>query len=226
MMGMTQQGSLNVYSQDLDALGAACPEALDDEELLAVLNSRPGPGRSAALFNELYRRYHARVRTWCYRVVRNEAFAADLAQEVFVKAYRRISSYRGDSRVSTWMFSVTRNHCLTALKRKVADPLASSEPYPAVLFDQNTADPDKAIETLELYQRLRGVMAKFLTPLEIRILLLHYAYALSLGEITVRLSLANPSGAKAFIVNARRKLRRALEGNHALVASLRNARAA
>jgi len=215
-----------ICSPDLRSLAAECPESVSDEELFMLLNSGPTASERTLLFNELYRRYHRRVQTWCHRVVRNDSAAADLTQEVFLKAYRRTSSYRGDSKVSTWLFSVTRNHCLSALKRRVADPLAATMPYPRLLSDVSTNQPDAGIEVLEIYQRLHSVMQRYLRPLEIKILLLHYGHGLSLAAITDSLSLSNPSGAKAYIVNSRRKLRKALEGNDAIAASLRRARAA
>jgi len=215
-----------ICSADLRSLAAECPESVSDEELFALLNSGPTASERALLFNELYRRYHNRVQTWCHRVVRNQAAAADLTQEVFLKAYRRTSSYRGDSKVSTWLFSVTRNHCLSALKRRIADPLAASMPYPRLLCDVSATGPDGDIEVLEIYQRLHLVMERCLKPLEIKVLMLHYGHGLSLSAVTDSLRLSNPSGAKAYIVNSRRKLRKALEGNDALAASLRRARAA
>jgi RNA polymerase sigma-70 factor (ECF subfamily) len=221
-----------MFPCELRTLAAVCPESLADEELFALLNADPMSGANdtsrqvptrGELFNELYRRYYGRVQNWCYRVVRNHATAADLTQEVFLKTYRRISSYRGDSKVSTWMFSVTRNHCLSALKRRNADPLSASTPYPRFLLDFNSERPETGIEILQIYGRLRSVMDRYLQPIETQVLLMHYAYGISLASITAELRLANPSGAKAYIVNSRRKLRRALEGNDALAASLRRA---
>ena len=69
-------------------------------------------------------------------------------------------------------------------------------------------------------------MDRFLDPLEARILMLHYGYELSLADLTTGLELSNPSGAKAYIVNARRKLKRAMEGNTVLAATLRRSHAA
>jgi RNA polymerase sigma-70 factor (ECF subfamily) len=215
-----------ICSPELRSLAAECPESISDEELFALLNSGPTASERTLLFNELYRRYHNRVQTWCHRVVRNHAAAADLTQEVFLKAYRRTSSYRGDSKVSTWLFSVTRNHCLSALKRRVADPLASSLPYPRLLRDVSATGRDAEIEVLEIYQGLYRVMERYLKPLEIKVLMLHYGHGVSLSAITDSLRLSNPSGAKAYIVNSRRKLRKALEGKDALATSLRRARAA
>jgi RNA polymerase sigma-70 factor (ECF subfamily) len=231
MICARQESGLQI-SPELRALGSGCPESLSDEELFGLLSAAAFEDQAATdpdrtpLFDELYRRYQGRVLRWCYRVVRDHCAAADLAQEVFLKAYRRIGSYRGESRVSTWMFSVTRNHCLTALKRRNADPLEGSAPFPPALSDSAAASPDSAIEILQLSALLRGVITRFLDPLEARILLLHYGHGLPLATLTARFALSNPSGAKAYIVNGRRKLKRALEGDDTLAASLRHARVA
>jgi len=85
-------------------------------------------------------------------------------------------------------------------------------PYPRLLSDVSTGDPDAGIEILEVYARLQSVMERCLQPLEVKVLLLHYGHGLPLAAITESLNLSNASGAKAYIVNSRRKLRKALEG--------------
>lgn len=182
------------------------PEALTDEELMLVLRSLvDGPGRNR-LFSELFRRYQVRVTSWCYRITRNQTSAADLAQEIFFKAHRHLGSFRGDARLSTWLYAITRNHCLSSIRRLASDPVEIGESVPPGLRDLTAADPDQDIERTQMGQRVRQMLNLALDPLEARVMTLHYGYELSLAEITQRLALTNPSGAKAYIVNARRKL--------------------
>ena len=55
-----------------------------------------------------------------------------------------------------------------------------------------------------------GLMTSALEPMEVRVMALHYGYEVPLGTLTRHLELVNPSGAKAYIVNGRRKLKSAL----------------
>jgi hypothetical protein len=112
-----------MYSQavhpELYHMAQECAEGLTDEELTLVLCDFTVP-LGDNLFTELFRRYRIRVPSSCFRLTRNRGRALDLAQEVFFKAYLHRNSFRGDPKFSTWLYAITRNHCLSSLK-KIAD---------------------------------------------------------------------------------------------------------
>jgi RNA polymerase sigma-70 factor, ECF subfamily len=185
-----------------------CPEALRDEEVMFVLcdsNVVQGDSLGDSLFRELFERYRVRVTSWCFRLTHNRGRALDLAQEVFFKAYRHRHSFRGDSRFSTWLYAIARNHCLSSLK-KIADPVDDGEIVPLRLSDLSMTPPDIIIERKQRHREMWLIMEAALEPMEARVMALHYGYELPLAAITQRLALTNPSGAKAYVVNARRKL--------------------
>ena len=188
-------------------MAGACPEGLTDEEVMLVLCDSAGAELASGeeLFSEIYRRYQTRVTSWCFRLTRNRARAHDLAQEVFFKAYRHRHGFRGDSRFSTWLYAITRNHCLSALK-KMADPVDAGETIPPRLRDVSAIQPDIQIERRQTHNEMWRMIGATLEPMEARVLALHYGYEWPLAAITQRLELSNPSGAKAYVVNARRKL--------------------
>lgn len=182
-------------------------EALSDEELLAGLSSSASRETINAVFEQILARYQRRVVSWCYGFTRDREASADLAQEVFLKAFRHCASFRGDSRLSTWLFSIARNHCLNAIKRGHEQTIALEAAPQSALCEKpapRTAQADRD----ELCHQLLRLMTRTLEPLEVRVMTLHYAHDVSLAAITRQLALTNPSGAKAYIVNARRKLNR------------------
>jgi RNA polymerase sigma-70 factor (ECF subfamily) len=63
-------------------------------------------------FDGLVERYQRDVYRLCYRYVNNHHDASDLAQESFLKAYRAIGRFRGDSAFSTWLYRIAVNTCL------------------------------------------------------------------------------------------------------------------
>jgi RNA polymerase sigma-70 factor, ECF subfamily len=200
-------------SPELTGLAASCPEALTDQELMLLLNGLEESGKDEKtddLFAELFRRYHPRVTAWCYRITHDRSRALDLAQEVFFKAYRHARSFRGDARFSTWLYAITRNHCLTFIKKMAADPVALGECMPPGLRDL-TMEPDRDIERDQMNRRMWQIIDSTLEPLEARVIALHYGYEIPLATITRKLELSNPSGAKAYVVNARRKLSRVIQ---------------
>jgi RNA polymerase sigma-70 factor (ECF subfamily) len=190
-----------------------CPEALTDEEVMSVLcapNVERGSCLGEGLFSELFRRYHVRVTSWCFRFTRNRSRALDLAQEVFFRAYRHRAGFRGDSRFSTWLYAIARNHCLSSLSR-VGDPVDVGETVPIRLCDHASTPPDIAFERKQRHEEMWRVIGNTLDATEARVMALHYGYEVPLAAITRQLELTNPSGAKAYVVNARRKLNRAIQ---------------
>lgn len=173
---------------------------------MQLLCSTPDRQTADLAFQEVFKRYHGRVVSWCYRISHNRDTATDLAQEVFLKAFRHRHSFRGDARLSTWLYAIARNHCLTSIRRADPDTLHFDSMAHLPLRDENCVAPDRAAERNELAVNLMRLMSRILEPMEVRVMMLHYAHEVPLAAITRYLGLRNPSGAKAYIVNARRKL--------------------
>jgi RNA polymerase sigma-70 factor (ECF subfamily) len=187
-------------------------ETISDEALMFLLRGRRDRHQSNELFAELYRRYHLRVVSWCRRLTHNRDSSSDLAQEVFLRAFRYLHTFRGDSSLSTWLYVITRNYCMSALRKCGRDPVDGATPVsPAVAgFDGRETHANLAND--QAFEAMWRLIHNTLSPLEARVMALHYGHGLPLALITRELMLANPSGAKAYIVNARRKLNAVLQG--------------
>ena len=179
---------------------------VSDEELMMRLAYGGSRETSDSIFAEIFARYHQRVIAWCFRVTKDYDYSNDLAQEVFIKAFRHSASFRGDARLSTWLFSIARNHCLSAIRRRNEETVPLEATVLNFIADERAVFGDQTTERTELCARLLRLMTRALEPLEVRVMTLHYAHEVPLAVITRQLSLTNPSGAKAYIVNARRKL--------------------
>lgn len=185
-------------------------ESLSDEELIARsrLDSL-APERKAEFLDELFRRYHTRVALWCLRVTGNRDTAADLAQDVFLKVHRSLDAWRAQSKFSTWLYSITRNHCLNHLAAQSVRPEATADPLEFDLSDgASRIDHQLALES-EIRQ-MKELMQSTLDETEARVMTLHYGEEFTLDAISRLLGLTNASGAKAYVVSARRKLKAAL----------------
>jgi RNA polymerase sigma-70 factor, ECF subfamily len=183
---------------------------LSDEELVARNQAQPGTSEADRCLDELFQRYRGRVALWCLRLTGDREAAADLAQEVFLKAFRALSSFRGDAKFSTWLYSIARNHCFNQVKSWATDPKASGDP---VLFEvaDDAPDPLAQLESASAARMLRELIASSLSEVETQVMTLHYVEELPLDKVTRLLNLENTSGAKAYIVSAKRKLTRAAE---------------
>jgi RNA polymerase sigma-70 factor (ECF subfamily) len=180
---------------------------LSDEELLAEARRLRGVEREA-LVNELFARHYERVARWCLRFTGNRDSAADLAQDVFLKAHRHLDSFRAASRFSTWLYSIVRNESFSRLQRR--PPPSDSE---EVLADIAAADagPEELADRSQRGQYVRELLTATLDRLERAVFVLHYGEGMPLDAITRLLRLDNTSGAKAYIVSARRKLAKAAQ---------------
>lgn len=189
-------------------------DQLPDEELLAQYRATADVLEREQCINELFRRNYSKVARWCLRFTSGREAAADLAQEVFAKAYQSLSSFQFQSKFSTWLFVIARNHCLNAvrantrqateLKAEVDEEFLSGLPDAA-------ASPYTEVERQASAQLARELLAEALDEKEKMIFTLHYAEEVPLDAITRMLGLENQSGAKAYIVSARRKLARLVQ---------------
>jgi RNA polymerase sigma-70 factor (ECF subfamily) len=123
---------------------------LSDEELIHLVKSG-----EIAPFDELVRRNEVKIHDLCYKMVRNYDDAKDLAQETFLKAYKKISKFNGRSKFSTWLYRIAVNNCLNFLKRQ----------KPTVeLFDEIVGsrqdDPVQIYKSKKLRERITEAVAK------------------------------------------------------------------
>lgn len=182
-------------------------DRLSDEQLVERARAA-AEGEAERWLDPLYRRYYPKVAYWCLRICGDRERAGELAQEVFLRVHSRLEGFRGDSRFSTWLYAVTRSVAINhgvALRRRREDPLeADSMPEPA----DPAPTADDALASAQASAWMRRALAEALEPEEARVLYLHYALGLTLSAITELLRLRNKSGAKAYIVSAKRKLKR------------------
>ena len=69
-------------------------------------------------FERLYEMHRGRVFGTAYRMLSNRADAEDCTQDVFVKVFKKLKSFRGDSAVSTWIYRIAVNACLDFRRRR------------------------------------------------------------------------------------------------------------
>jgi RNA polymerase sigma-70 factor (ECF subfamily) len=106
----------------------------------------------------LYMRHNVRLFRFALRLIRNQAAAEDVVQEVFLEVWRVAAQFRGHSEVSTWLLAIARNKALTILRHRSADQL--DEEAAACIAD--TADtPEMATQK----EQARSIIRKCLRQL-------------------------------------------------------------
>ena len=144
--------------------------ALRERLLLARLKRR-----DARAFAELVRLHQDRVFDLCARMLNDREEALDFAQEVFVALHGSLSQFRGESRLSTWIFKVAKNHCLNRLKylgrrqRGKTDELGDV-PEGELAAHQSLPSPQEALLGKEQQARVQAAIAQL--PEEQRLLVI------------------------------------------------------
>ena len=184
---------------------------LTDEELVERYRGAGASAAGESFLSQLFERHHARVAAWCHRMTGDIDSAADLAQDVFLKAFQNIESFRGHCKFSTWLYSIARNRCMDELRSRASRPGQTADIILEQLADTRSEQVSQALEQRESAQSLRRLIQESLDETEAKVMTLHYVEELPLDSITRLLGLQNASGAKAYVVSARRKLERIAE---------------
>jgi len=85
-----------------------------DEERVMINLAQQGDQQA---FYQLYQKYHRKVYAICWRMLADKDSAEDVCQEVFVQLWQKIANFRGESKFSTWLHSVTNNIVLGHLRK-------------------------------------------------------------------------------------------------------------
>jgi RNA polymerase sigma-70 factor (ECF subfamily) len=139
-------------------------------------------------FRELVVRFERPVYSLVQRMVQDRATAEDLAQEVFLKAYRRLDTYDPQWKFSSWLFKIAHNTTIDHLRRGVPEtvPLESEEEgrggLSAVLADEITESPHAAAERRDLARSLERALSHLRPEYRLAVVMF-YAQGASYQEI-------------------------------------------
>ncbi|MBV8201614.1 MAG: sigma-70 family RNA polymerase sigma factor [Acidobacteria bacterium] len=145
-------------------------------------------------FRDLVLRFERPIYALILRMVHDAQTAEDLAQEVFVKAYRRLSSYDPRRKFASWLFKVAHNTTIDHLRRAQLDtvPLAPEQEEGggllAVLADDSAESPAVAAERRDMARALERAIAR-LRPEYREAVVLRYVEGLAYQEICEVLAL-------------------------------------
>jgi len=195
-------------------IGPMAVDHLSDEELAQKYQSSINTAERDSYVNELFRRNYAKVARWCLRFTADRETAADLAQEIFAKAYQNLTLFQGQSKFSTWLFIIARNHCLNAVRanaRQATELKSDTDDDFLSEVPDGRASPYDVVENQFSAKMVSDLLNEGLDETEKVVFTLHFGEDLPLDTISRMLQLENRSGAKAYIVSAKRKLARLVQ---------------
>lgn len=182
---------------------------LNDNEIISkVLNG------DHQAYAGLVNRYQNYVFTLVLRMVRNREDAEEVAQDIFIKAYRSLADFRGASKFSTWLYTIVNTSCITFLRKK--------------RLDTHSLDDDKVMEAADsqdsgfranlVEQKSKQAMVSnainLLNPDDAEIITLFYKAEQTLEEIAQVLRI-EVNTAKVRLHRARTRLKEKMETHFA-----------
>jgi RNA polymerase sigma-70 factor (ECF subfamily) len=122
----------------------------------AELMQKAGRGDKAA-FSELFKKFYPGLLNFFWRLVWDHARAEELAQDVFLKLWKKRKSYRGTGKFSTYLFQIAKNHWVNQLRRKkrFQDFLDAKAEEMKREDSSSTPGPEKELEDKEIELRVR-----------------------------------------------------------------------
>jgi RNA polymerase sigma factor (sigma-70 family) len=178
---------------------------LNDNEIISkVLNG------DYQAYAGLVSRYQNYVFTLVLRMIKNREDAEEVAQDVFIKAYKSLSGFRGDSRFTTWLYTIVNTTCITFLRKKRLDIHSlDNEKVFEVADNHDSGLRANLVEQKSKVNMVNQAIA-LLGPDDAQIITLYYKGEQSLEEIAQVLKL-EPNTAKVRLHRARARLKEKME---------------
>ena len=152
-------------------------------------------------FSYIVENYKDVVFSIALKVLRNRDDAEEMAQEVFIKVYHSLDKFRGNSKFSTWLYSVTYNHCISQLRKK--KHVMSSLDHVQVADDNDDFNFD-GFSDEERREYLEAALKKL--PEDDYSLIILYYYEDQTIEELAKVAKLSVSNAKVKLFRARKKL--------------------
>ena len=159
----------------------------------------------------LFEEHRTRIYRVCLLYTDNSDDAKDVLQETFLRAYKSVGHFRGDSSFTTWLTRIAINICLNLRRDRRSTETLETDRLDAVEFElpqHSFADPEEALGVRELRERIRALVER-LPPRERMAFVLKHFEDLKIREISVLMHISEGT-VKSFLHRAVVTLRQEL----------------
>lgn len=162
------------------------------------------------IYSEIVKRYQNFVFTITLRYTQSREDAEEVAQDVFVKAYRSLKDFRGESKFSTWLYTIVTTTCLSFLRKKKLDVHSlDNERVFEMADNQDSGFKANQVET-KSRQAMVNEAIRLLSADDAKLITLFYKGEQSLDEIAKIMGL-EPNNVKVRLHRARGRLKEKME---------------
>ena len=178
---------------------------LNDNEIISKVLS--GDHAAYAVLVDRYQNY---VFTLVLRMVKNREDAEEIAQDVFIKAYKYLADFRGASKFTTWLYTIVNNTSITFLRKKKLDIHSLDNEKVFEVADSRDSGMRADLVEQKSKQAMVSKAIAMLSPDDAEIITLFYKAEQSLDEIAGILGLESNT-AKVRLHRARTRLKEKME---------------
>ncbi|MFC1509687.1 RNA polymerase sigma factor [Candidatus Omnitrophota bacterium] len=159
-------------------------------------------------FRTILDTYQDRVYNQAYRMLGSSEDAEEATQDIFMKIYKSLENFRGESALSTWIYKITSNECISRLRKKQLDTSSLDESFEpdgktlADIIPDNSPNPEKLFESEEAAKLIRAEVKNLPANWAMAISLFHFD-DLSYDEISEAMDI--PTATVATYISRGRK---------------------
>jgi len=179
-----------------------------------VLVDRISSGDSTA-FQEFVDRYKKKIYYIAYDITGDHDDAEDVSQEVFIKVFRSLKTFRRNAKISSWLYQISVNASIDLLRKKSSKPEKSMDDIERADIQENlpgssthAQNPERSAEDLIIQNHISEALQK-VSPKERSVFVMRHYNELKIREIAEILKVS-PGTVKALFYRATRKLRKEL----------------
>lgn len=179
-----------------------------------VLVDRISSGDSTA-FQEFVDRYKKKIYYIAYDITGDHNDAEDVSQEVFIKVFRSLKTFRRNAKISSWLYQISVNASIDLLRKKSLKPEKSMDDIERADIQENlpgssthAQNPERSAEDLIIQNHISEALHK-VSPKERSVFVMRHYNELKIREIAEILKVS-PGTVKALFYRATRKLRKEL----------------
>ena len=168
-----------------------------------------------AAFHDLVGRYKKKIFHLAYDITGDHQEAEDISQEVFMKVFRALKTFRWDAKMSSWLYQITVNSSIDSLRRKSTRPAKAMGELDSISTNGNLIaggahqfDPVQSTEAAQIQHRISQALQK-VSPKERTVFVMCHYNGLKLNE-TAEILNVTIGTVKSLLFRAIRKLRKEL----------------
>ncbi len=145
------------------------------------LHDRPAPMEPVEEFSNILHDYQDRVYNQAFRMLGNQEDAEEAAQDIFLKIYHSLGNFRGESKLSTWIYRIVTNVCISRLRKRQLD----MQSLDSTIGDDNGStladflpsddmNPEELLESKEAAELIRSKVSELQPDWAMAISLFHF----------------------------------------------------